>query len=131
MGHVAIPFTWIQFLFHRGCWFNLKSILEAGLIAGMKESREGGQAVFSTPLDPWGNAIEEKSKVTCRNQERYTYKTEWKGAQDAVCWIHLAKAQEKGMHNILVHKKSHAIIAHKTVPLDCIEGVISQKSETT
>ena len=27
--------------------------------------------------------------------------------------------------------KSHAIIAHKTVPPDCIEGVISQKVETS
>ena len=24
MGHVAIPFNWKQFLFHRGCSFNLK-----------------------------------------------------------------------------------------------------------
>ena len=34
MGHVAIPFNRTQFCFHRGCSFNLKSILEAGLIAG-------------------------------------------------------------------------------------------------
>ena len=53
MGHVAFLFTWKQFLFHRGCSFNLKSILEMGLIAGEKESREGRQTVSFTPLDPW------------------------------------------------------------------------------
>ena len=53
MGQVAIPFNWKQFLFHRGCSFNLKSILDAALIAGGKESKEGRQTVFFTPLDPW------------------------------------------------------------------------------
>ena len=33
MGHVATPFNWKPFLFHRACSLNLKSILEAGLVA--------------------------------------------------------------------------------------------------
>ena len=39
----------LQFVLHRGCSFNLKSVLEAGLIAGRKESREGRQTVFFAP----------------------------------------------------------------------------------
>ena len=57
------------------------------------------------------------------------HKTEWQRAQDAVYWIHLAKAQEQCI--TFLQTKSHAISAHKTVPLDCIERVISQKGETT
>ena len=87
MGRVAKLFKLEQFLFHRGCSFNLKSILETVLIARGKESREGRQTLFFTPWIP-----KNKSKVTGRV---YT-KRLWKRAQDAVCWIHLAKAQEQG-----------------------------------
>ena len=34
LGHVLIPHNWKEFVFHRGCSFNLTSILNAGLIAG-------------------------------------------------------------------------------------------------
>ena len=46
MGHVAISFYWKEFLFHRGCSFYLKSIFDAGLIAGGKERKEGHQTVL-------------------------------------------------------------------------------------
>ena len=52
LGHVAVLFDWQQILFHRGCSFSLKLILEAVLIAGRKESREGRQILFFTPLHP-------------------------------------------------------------------------------
>ena len=81
MGHVAIPLRWKEFLFHRGCSVNVK-ILEAGLIACGEESKEGRQTVFFTPLDPWGDETEH-------------YNSEWKPHQDAVYWIHLARATEK------------------------------------
>ena len=40
MGHVAIPYNRKELVFHRGYSFNIKSILETGLIAGGKESKE-------------------------------------------------------------------------------------------
>ena len=52
MGHVANLSIGKQFLFHRGCPLILESILEAGLIAGRKDSREGRQTVFFTPVGP-------------------------------------------------------------------------------
>ena len=64
MGLVAIPFKWKESLFHRGSSLKMKSILDAGLIAGGKESKDGRQAVFFTPLDPWRDGTKEKSKVT-------------------------------------------------------------------
>ena len=61
MSHVAIPYKWKEFLFHRGCSHNVQSILKSGLIAGGRESKQGRQAIFFTPLSPFGpNPDEEK-----------------------------------------------------------------------
>ena len=51
MGHVAIPTRWKEFLFHRGCSFDVTSILRSGLIAGGMESKEGRQTVFFTQME--------------------------------------------------------------------------------
>ena len=72
MVHVAIPFKWKDFLFHRGCSFDLKSILDAGLFAGGKESKEGRQTVIFTPLDPGEMRLEKNSKVTYQKAEKST-----------------------------------------------------------
>ena len=39
LDHVLIPPNWKEFVFHRGCSFNLTSILSAELIAGGREGR--------------------------------------------------------------------------------------------
>ena len=51
MGHVPIPLRWKEFMYHRGCSFNVNPILQAGLIAGGKDTEEGRQTVFFTRLD--------------------------------------------------------------------------------
>ena len=119
MGDVATPFNRKQFHFYRGCSFNLKSILEARRIGGGKESREGRQTVFFTPLDPFGR----KFQVDLSKPGKVHNKTGWKRAQDAVYWIQGTRKR----YNIW----ANAIIAFKTVPPDCIERVISHKGETT
>ena len=60
MGHVAIPYRWKKFLFHRGCSFDVTSILRSGLIAGGRESKEGTQTIFFTPLTPTGDNPDEE-----------------------------------------------------------------------
>ena len=60
MGHVAIPYKWKEFLFHRGCSFNVTSILKSGLIAGGRESKEGRQTIFYTLLNPFGDNRDEE-----------------------------------------------------------------------
>ena len=40
MGHVLKRLGWNQYVFHRGCSFNLKSMLGAGLITGGREGLE-------------------------------------------------------------------------------------------
>ena len=60
MGHVAIPYNWKEFLFHRGCSFDVTSILKSGLIAGGRESKEGKQTIFFTLLNPFGDDPDEE-----------------------------------------------------------------------
>ena len=54
MGHVTIPYNWKDFVFHRGRSFNINSILETGLIAAGRNSKEGRQTIFFTPSQPFG-----------------------------------------------------------------------------
>ena len=50
MGHVLLPKGWKVFIYHKGCYFNMKSILQHGLVAGGKRSNEGRKTVFFSPL---------------------------------------------------------------------------------
>ena len=49
LGHVLKPHNWQEFVFHLGCSFNLSSMLDAGLIAGGRESRENPDTLCSSP----------------------------------------------------------------------------------
>ena len=46
MGHVLCPKGWKELIHHKGCYFNMKSILEHGLVAGGNRSKGGRQTVF-------------------------------------------------------------------------------------
>ena len=128
MGHVAIPYKWKEFLFHRGCSYNVQSILGSGLIAGGRESKQGRQTVFFAPLNPFGsNPDEEKLSGDLSNPRKVHYEGKWKTNQDAVYWINLARAQDKGLQ--FWQTRSHAIIVCSSVPADCIYKVISQRGE--
>ena len=48
MGHAAFPLKWEEFPFHRGCSYDVTSILKSGLIAGGRESKGGRQTIFFT-----------------------------------------------------------------------------------
>ena len=64
MNHLEIPYNWREFVFHRGCSFNMKSILETGLIAGGKERKEGRQTISFTLPNPFAeNSDEEGTKA--------------------------------------------------------------------
>ena len=55
MGHVAIPYIRKELVFHRGCSFDIKSILETGLIAG-KKRKQGVKTnyILHTSKPFWG-----------------------------------------------------------------------------
>ena len=39
MGDVKIPYDWKEFVFHRGCSYDMKSILDKDLIAGERDQK--------------------------------------------------------------------------------------------
>ena len=121
------------------CTFQLETVLSSpsmfilswrlDSLLGEQKAEKDDRLSSSLPLDPRWNEIEETIQGGMSKRRKAHNKTECKRAQDAVHWIHLARAQEKGI--TFWQTKSHAIIAHKTVLPDCIERVISQKGETT
>ena len=130
MGHAVIPYKWKEYLFHRGCSFNCTSILQSGLIAGGRASREGRQTVFFTPLNPFGdNPDEERPSDDFSKPREVHYHSKWKTIQDAVCWVNLARAQDKGLR--FWQTRSNDVIVFNSVPVDCIYEVISQQGERT
>ena len=107
----------------------MTSILQAGLIPGGKERKEGRPTVFFTPFDPFGDEAEEEFNNDLSKPRKVRYYSKWKPHQDAVYWIHLARAQEKGLQ--FWQTRSHAIVVHDSVPADCIEKVVSMQGDET
>ena len=96
VGHVAIPYKWKEFLFHRGCCHDNTSVLKSGLIAGGRESKEGRQTILFEPLNPFGNnPDDEEPSEDVSKPRKVHYHSTWKSRQDAVYWINLAQAQDK------------------------------------
>ena len=84
--------------------------------------------MFFTPSDPWRDVSEEEFDGDLSKPRKVHCKSKWKHTQDAVNWIHMAKAQEKGL--TFWQTRSHAIFVHDSVPADCIEK-ISENGENT
>ena len=99
-----------------------------GLIPGGKENDKPRQAVFFTPLDPFGNnPDEEKPHDDYAVPQKLHHKTCWKHNQDAFFWIKLSRAQDQGLQ--FWQTKSFATITHDTVPGDCIDRVTIQNGD--
>ena len=127
MKHVAISFRWKELLYHIGSSFNVASILQTRLIAGGKDKKEGRQTVSFTPLDPFGDEAEEEFNKDSSRPIKVHFYSKWKPQQDAVYWIHLARAQEKGLQ--CWQTRSRAIILCDSVPADCMRksGIPSRR----
>ena len=126
MEHILIPYDWKEFVFHRGCSFSM----ENGLIAGGKQSKEGRQTIFFTPLNPFGvNPDEEAPSDDFTIPRKVQYHSNWKHDQDAVNWVKLSRAQDQGLR--FWQTKSRAIIVRNPMPADCIYRVISQNGGRT
>ena len=127
MGQVPTPYKGKEFLFHRGCSFlmlrqssNQDSSLEDEKVK--KEDRPS-----SSHLSKLSGRIQTKKNLamTSQRREKVHYYCEWKNSHDALYWINLARAQDKGLR--FLQTRSHAAIVHRPVPADCICKVISQK----
>ena len=79
--------------------------------------KNGVKQYFFTHLDPfWKGTEEEFNDLKPRTVH---HKSKWKASQNAVYWINLGKAQEKGLQ--CWQTRSHATTPCDSVPADCVE----------
>ena len=114
MGYVWLPYRWKEFLHHEGCSFNMKSILEHGLIDGGKETKEGRRIIFFAALNPFGKDDEEEAvHGDLSVPKKLHYSGNWKHDQDAVYWVKSCRAQDNyfGRRNHI--RLSYTILFHR------------------
>ena len=120
MKYTPIPYDWKEYLYHRGSELVFQSILVSGIIQGGKEEDKARQAVFLTPLNPFGkDPEEEKPHPDYTVPEKAPYETRWKRKQDAVYWARLKEVQDQGLQFWQI--ESFAIMTYFTKPGDCID----------
>ena len=79
------------------------------------------------PLNPFvDNPDEEEPSVDLSKPRKVHYHCKWQNTQNAVHWVSLARAQDKGLR--FWQTRSHAVIVYTSVPADCYK-VISQKGD--
>ena len=100
------------------------SITKSGLVAGGKESKEGRQTVFFTPLDPFGSDAHEQEEPSedCSRPRKVHCHSHWRNDQNAVYWVELSRAQDLRLQ--FGQTKSNVIIVHQSVPFRCIDRVV-------
>ena len=79
MGPVTVRPRWKEFLYHRGCSFDVTSILRAGLIAGGKARKKQGDSILHAIRPFWrlkGKKKNSKKKKTQRKKNSKKKKLE-------------------------------------------------------
>ena len=100
----------------------------SGIIPGRKEEDKSRQAVFLTPLNPFGkDAEEEKPHSDYTVPRKAPYETKWTSNQNAVYWAGLKEAQDQGFE--FWQTTSFAIMTYFTIPGDCIDRVTPQDGD--
>ena len=125
IGHVRIPYNWKEFLFHRGVLvMSLQSSYQESSLEDEKAKKEDRSSSSHT-LNPFGdNPDGEEFSDDVSKSGKVLYHRKWKNTQDAVYWINLARAQDKGLR--FWKTRSHAVIVYSSVLAGCIHKVISQ-----
>ena len=125
--NVIIPSNFFQHIYHIGCAFNLHSIINSGLVPGGQISSKR-QTVFFLPIDLRDNKEHkdpEKIDLNVPRRAQYLHNA-WKRHQDAVYWVDIHLAIEKGL--TFYQTRSNAIIFQETLPAYCIPRVVRMKT---
>ena len=86
------------------------------------------QAVFLTPLNPFGKDPEEEKRHSDYTVlQKAPCETKWKRNQDAVYWVRLKEAQDQRLESW--QTKSFAIVIYFTIPGDCIDCVAARDGD--
>ena len=124
--NVVIPSNFFQHIYHIGCTFNLHSIINSGLIPGGQNSSKR-QTFFFLPVDPMDENHKDPDVIdlSVPRRAQYLHKA-WKRHQDAIHWVHINLAVEKGL--TFYQTRSNAIILQETLPTYCIPKVVRMKT---
>ena len=124
--NVMIPSGFFQHIYHIGCAFNLHSIINNGLIPGGHNSSKR-QTVFFLPVGPRDKSHKDPDEIDLNVPRRAQYlHNAWKRHQDAVYWVDIDLAIEKGL--TFYQTRSNAIILQETLPACCIPKVVRLKT---
>ena len=116
-----IPSKFFQYIYHIGCAFNLHSIINSGLIPGGQNSSKR-QTVFFLPVDPRDKSHKDPDEIDLNVPRRAQYlHNAWKRHQDAVYWVDINLAIEKGL--TFYQTRSNAVILQETLPAYCFPKV--------
>ena len=128
MGFVLIPRNWKKYIFHRGLAWNFLSVLGNELIPGGNEKDKARQAVFLTPLNPFGHDPEEEPHFDCTVPQRVSCVTPVGNTTKMQCTGYdYQKAQDQGLE--FWQTKSFVIMTYATISGDCIDRVTSQNGD--
>ena len=123
--NVVIPSNFFQHKNHVGCVFNLYSIINSGLVFGNQSSSKR-QTVFFLPVDPMDKSHQDLKVIDLKVPRHAQYlHNAWKRHQDAVYWVDINLAIEKGL--TFYQTRSNAIILQETIPAYCIPKVVRMK----
>ena len=123
VNHVAIPSRWKEDFYHVGSSCTVNSILQAGLIAGGKDTEEWRQTVFFTPSDPTGDETEEEYDDLTKTTKS-TVQDKRKNSLDAIHWVNEEKSTDKGLQSW--QTRSHAITLNDSVPATSSENYVEE-----
>ena len=124
--NVVIQSNFFQYIYHVGCAFNLHTIISSGLIPGGQSSSKR-QTVFFLLVDPMDKSHMDPDVIdlSVPRQAQYVHKAR-KRHQDAVLWVHINLAIEKGLTFCQI--RSNAIIFQETLPAYCIPKVVRMET---
>ena len=118
---MIIQSNFFQYIYHVGCAINLHSIISSGSKAG-GQILSNRQTVFFLLVDPMDKNHKDPDTIDLNapRHVQYLHKT-WKRHQDAVYWVDINLAIEKGLK--FYQTRSNAIILQETLPAYCIPKV--------
>ena len=124
--NVVIPSNFFQHIYHIGWAFNLHSIINSRLIPGGQNSSKR-QTVFFLPVDPMDKSHKDPKVIDLNVPRHAQYlHNAWKRHQDAVYWVDINLAIEKGL--TFYQTRSNAIILQGILPAYCIPKVVRLKT---
>ena len=115
------------YIYHVGCTFNLRSIINNGLVPG-GQNLSRRQRVFFLPVHPRDESQRDPEyfDFSVPRLARYMHNA-WKRHQDAVFWVDIDLGIKEGL--TFYQTRSNAIILQGTLPAHCISRVDRLKKE--